>query len=212
MEPLGWDGEGRVYYVLDDNRLYRRTDPPMPAKSSNSHAKKSSGTSNKKKRKTLTGAKIDEVETNNDSNRDQAQNHDYDGMKWECVAITSDDYSTFMQSIRRSRGQEEKALHLRLVKQVMPVIERRAEEQRRKVIRRQKELENMEKLATAKRSSRIAGKMEKKKQQDEAEEAERKRAADLANAKKEERRLRELGDVMRSLLFFKDTSIDISVG
>ena len=167
-----------------------------PQKLLNRKLRKSSGTSNQKRRKTLTGAKIDGDEINSDSNRDQAQNHDYDGMKWECIAITLDDYTAFMQSIRRSRGQEEKALHLRLVKQVMPVIERRAEEQRRKATKRQKELENMEKLATAKRSSRIAGKMERKKQQEDAEETERKRAADLANAKKEERRLRELGDVI----------------
>lgn len=30
MEPLGWDKEDRAYFVLDDNRLYRRTDAPVP--------------------------------------------------------------------------------------------------------------------------------------------------------------------------------------
>lgn len=30
IEPLGWDAEDRAYYVLDDNRLYRRTDAPIP--------------------------------------------------------------------------------------------------------------------------------------------------------------------------------------
>ena len=198
MEPLGWDSEGRTYYVLDDNRLYRRVDPPMPSQRTKSQAKKSNSVGANKKRKTSTGAKVDEDP--HDQN-DSGVGRVFDGMKWECVAITLDDYTTFMQTIHRSRGQEEKALYSRLTKQVMPIIERRAEEQRRKAIKRQKQLENVEKLATAKRSSRIAGKMERKKQQDEAEEAERKRAADLENAKKEDQRLRKLGDV-RTLLFF----------
>ena len=197
MEPLGWDGEGRVYYVLDDNRLYRRTDLPIPTHRAKSQAKRSSSTGANKKRKTSTGAKIGECQTSPDDHWGQGVCRDYDGMKWECVAISLDDYTTFMQTIRRSRGQEEKALHSRLIRQVMPIIERRAEEQRRKAIKRQKQLDNMEKLATAKRSSRIAGKMERKKQQDEAEETERKRVVDLANAKKEEQRLRDLDDVRK---------------
>ncbi len=50
----------------------------------------------------------------------------------------------------------------------------------------------MEKLATAKRSSRIAGKAERQKEEAEAAEAERKRQSDLAMAKKEQERLNKL--------------------
>lgn len=39
IEPLGWDQEDRSYFVLDDNRLYRRTDAPVPPPSPKSKAK-----------------------------------------------------------------------------------------------------------------------------------------------------------------------------
>ena len=63
MEPLGWDKDDRAYFVLDDNRLYRRSDvpvspptpPPKPKAQSTSKAKKGSkskGTRSSKRRKT----------------------------------------------------------------------------------------------------------------------------------------------------------------
>ncbi|KAG6002818.1 hypothetical protein E4U54_000784 [Claviceps lovelessii] len=34
IEPYGWDSQDRVYFVLDDNRVYRFTKPLTPAKNS----------------------------------------------------------------------------------------------------------------------------------------------------------------------------------
>jgi hypothetical protein len=65
----------------------------------------------------------------------------------------------------------------------LPVIEK-AEEKQKKNARKQKELLNLQKLATAKRSSRIASKLDKEREEQEAAEAERKRRAALIEGKR----------------------------
>lgn len=117
------------------------------------------------------------------------------GMKWECVAITVTQYKEFMETIRRSRDENEKALYKHCLEEVLPIVEKAEEEQQRKLAKKQKELLNLEKLATAKRSSRIAGRLEKQREAEEAAEAERKRKADLIMAKKEQERLKKLEQV-----------------
>ena len=119
----------------------------------------------------------------------------FGGMRWECLAITLPQYKEFMESIRRSRDPNEKTLYKRCVEEILPVVEKAEEERQRKLAKKQKELLNMEKLATAKRSSRIAGKMEKVKAEELALEAERKRKADLVVARKEQERLNKLEQV-----------------
>lgn len=65
-------------------------------------------------------------------------------------------------------------------------MEKQEEANKRRAAQKERELLNLEKLATAKRSSRIAGKMESQKQEEEAREVERKKHADLTMAKKEQ--------------------------
>ena len=117
------------------------------------------------------------------------------GMTWECVAVTLEDYQTFVGSIRKSRDLNEKELVKRLEADVIPIIEKRAEQQRQKVLKKQRELENLEKLANAKRSTRIAGRLEKQKEQEAAVEAERRRVADLDMAKKEQEKQKQMEEV-----------------
>jgi hypothetical protein len=57
MEPLGWDKEDRAYYVLDDNRLYRRTDEPVPPPTPKVAAKKKGKSKSKAKSKSKTPQK-----------------------------------------------------------------------------------------------------------------------------------------------------------
>lgn len=120
-------------------------------------------------------------------------------MKWELLAITLDDYNNFLDTIRRSKDPNEKALRQRLIEDVLPIIEKRAEQNRAKEARRMKELENLQKLATAKRSSRLADKAEKRKEVEDAEEAERKHQAELQMAHKEQDKQRKLEEVSRPL-------------
>ena len=48
MEPIGWDREDSEYYVLDDNRLYKRTDEPPPPPSPKPRAKSKAKAKSKK--------------------------------------------------------------------------------------------------------------------------------------------------------------------
>lgn len=121
----------------------------------------------------------------------------FGGRKWECIAITLDDYQTFLESIRRSQDDDEKILRKRIQEQIMPVMEEKAEKDRLKAQRRARELENLQKLATAKRSSRIAGRVTVQKQREEEEAAEERRRADLKMAKKEQEKQRQMEEVSR---------------
>jgi hypothetical protein len=116
----------------------------------------------------------------------------FGGMKWECLAVTLDELNAFIASIEKSRDPNEKALRTRIVEDLLPLLEKQEEARKRKAAQKERELLNLEKLATAKRSSRIAGKLEQQRQEEEAREAERKREAELAMAKKEQEKWMKL--------------------
>lgn len=202
MEPTGWDADERAIFVLDDNRLYRRTDPPPPAPppkaKSKAKARKSRGTRSSKRRKMSTPEAEDvmvEEEEHTLVASEEKVDDGFGGMKWECLCITLDDYQEYMNSIRRSRDPNEKALFERIEEDVIPVIQAAAEEQAKKEARRLKELEVLQKLASAKRSSRISSRLEKQKEQEEAVEAERRRQAELAMAQAEQEKQRKMEEV-----------------
>lgn len=113
-------------------------------------------------------------------------------MKWECLAVTLDELNAFIASIDKSRDPNERALRKRIVDDLLPLLEKQEEARKRKAAQKERELLNLEKLATAKRSSRIAGKLEHQKQEEEAREAERKRETELAMAKKEQEKWMKL--------------------
>ncbi len=196
MEPLGWDAQDRSYFVLDDDRLYRKTEPP-PAKLQPKPSPKKSKTTKSNKRKRTSTVKSESERDEHEPHMDddpQAEDDGFGGMKWECLAVTLEDYQSFMETIR-SRDPNEKAMYKRLKEEVLPVIEKKAEEQMRRAARKQRELENLEKLARAKRSSRIADKQERRREMEQSAEAERKRLTDLAMAKKEQEKQRKLEEV-----------------
>ena len=120
-----------------------------------------------------------------------------------------EEYRTFLDTICRSKDPNEKAMFQRLEKDVIPIIAGKVEEQLRKEARRRKELEVLQKLATAKRSSRISAKMEKQKEIEEAAEAERKREADLTMAKKEQERQRKMEEVSIPRFFFHSPGLTL---
>jgi hypothetical protein len=202
IEPAGWDAKERTYFILDDNRLYRRTDlppPPLPAPKPKKNSKKAKAAARASKRR-----KVSEVVPESEGDlaeeelgRPEIEGVDdgFGGMKWECVAVTLEQFNEFIESIRRSRHPDEKELHDVLVADVLPVLEQQAEERKRKEIRRERELLALEKLATAKRSSRIASKLEKQREEEEATEAERKRQTDLIMARREQEMLKKMEQV-----------------
>ena len=108
------------------------------------------------------------------------------GFKWECIAIKLAQYKDLIESLKKTRDPNEKILRDRLQDQVVPIIEKGEEAQRRKIDRKERELLNLQKLAGAKRSSRLADKQDRERQEAEAAEAERKRVADLAAAHRQQ--------------------------
>ncbi|PNS19938.1 hypothetical protein CAC42_7905 [Sphaceloma murrayae] len=227
IEPFGWDADDRTYFVLDDDRLYRKTDVPIPATPVKAKAKptpKSRGKSKPKakprSKPTRSSKRIklstpeeesedeedveeeEKTELNGDVTEADAQKPSEDdgfgGMTWECLAITMDEYQDFLESIRRSRDPNEKALHKRIMDSVIPLLEERAEERKRELLKKHREWENEQKLLTAKRSSRLAGKMERQKQEEEERAAEEKKRADLAMAHKEQQRQLKMEEARHS--------------
>ncbi|KAF2748100.1 hypothetical protein M011DRAFT_485976 [Sporormia fimetaria CBS 119925] len=206
VEPCGWDSKDRTLIILDDNRMYRQTEPPPPPPKSKSKAKakKSGGTRASKRRKT-TATEAEDVHDEEDAgdavDADRANEPEDDGlggMKWECLCVTMEDYQTYMSSIRRSKHPDEKNLYAFLEEEVMPVLQQQAEERARKEAQKLREAEKQMLLATAKRSGRLAMKQEKRREEEEAAEAERKRQEDLAMARAEQERQRKLEKDMDS--------------
>lgn len=127
--------------------------------------------------------------------------------KWECVCVTLAEYQEFLESIRKSKDPDEKFLRKRIEDHVLPLLEKAEEAQQRKRQKREKELLNMQLLAGAKRSSRIAAKEEREKVEREAAEAARKKEADLAEARREQTRQQQLENDRQSRMMTREQRI-----
>lgn len=110
------------------------------------------------------------------------------GATWECIAITLDEVRDFIGPLAKSKDPNEKVLRNQIEEHMLPLLEKQEESRKRKMLQREKELLSLEKMAHAKRSSRIAGRAEQRKN-DEAERQEReRRIAEEAAARKEEQK------------------------
>lgn len=200
IEPLGWDSDDQTYFVLDDNRLYRRTDPPpppVPVAKPKKNSKKAKAALRASKRRKISEPVESEQEAEPDQDdaaesKIEPEDDGFGGMTWECIAITLNEYNTFIDSLQKSRDPNEKILRKRVIEDVLPLLEKQEEARKRKAAQKEKELLNIEKLAHAKRSSRIRDKAEHQKQEEETREAERKKQADLIMAKKEQDKWQKL--------------------
>lgn len=193
VEDYGWDAEDRAYIYLADKRLYRRTDPPPPPEPKAKPKKNS-----KKARASLRASKRRKLSEPAESEHDatpeveesitiiEKEDDGFGGMVWECVAITLEEFTALASSMEKTRDPNEKALRKRIIEEILPDLEKVEEKRKQKAALAEKELLVLEKLATAKRSSRIRGKVEQQKHDEEQREAERKKAADLVMAKKEQ--------------------------
>ena len=128
----------------------------------------------------------------------------FGGRKWECVAITLGQYQDFLASIQKSRDPDEKALHKRLTETVLPEIEKVEASQLRTKQKQERELQSMQKLATAKRSSRLEAKFEREKVEQEALDAERKKVEELAAAKRDQEKQRSMEEARESRMMTRE--------
>ena len=218
IEEIGYDKDERYYFVLDDNRLYRRTDPPPPlppAPKPKANSKKGKAAARaSKRRKTQKQQEEAASEADGETPAVEADytppeeaDDGFGGRKWECIAVTLTEYQGFLESIRKSRNSDEKALHQRITEEVLPVIEKAEESLLRKKQKKEREMMNIEKLATAKRSSRLEAKMERERQEKEAAEAERKKKTDLMAAKKDQEKQKNMEEARESRMMTREQRI-----
>lgn len=114
MDPVGFDCQENTYYILDDNRLYRRTpwkEVAMPTK------KKTQAYKGRKRRRV--SAAVD------DSDENQVEVDQ--GRKWSCICISLQDWEAFVMSLKPSKDQDESALYEYLKEDVLPEISRAEE-------------------------------------------------------------------------------------
>ncbi|KAL1973247.1 hypothetical protein VTN31DRAFT_5882 [Thermomyces dupontii] len=211
IEELGYDRHDRLYYVLDDNRLYRRTDPPIPPpprpkpKANSRRARAAARAA--KRRKLEAAQRGEEEEENTHATEEEKPEPSPQEYKWECIAVTLQEYKDFVATLEKTKDPNEKILRDRLVKDVLPVIEQVEEEQQKKRQKQEKELLTMQLLATAKRSSRIADRMERERREREEREAALKREEELAAALREQERQKKLEAERRHRIMTREQRI-----
>lgn len=126
------------------------------------------------------------------------------GAKWECVAVTLDEVKQLLQMLRKSRDNNQKILCRQLDEHLLPILEKQEESRKRKELQREKELLNLAKMATAKRSSRIANKAEVKKEEEKSREEEEKAKEEESRRLTEELRQRKLQKERDARLFARE--------
>lgn len=198
IEPYGWDRKDREYYALDDNRLYRLSAAPLPSAPPKKNSQKAKAAARAAKRRRMSAATVQEIFDADDAsvsdNNDAVAKDDEDedplgGATWECVAITLEDYRAFVEPLKKSKDANEKILRDQIEEHVLPLLEKQEESRKRKMLQRERELLSLEKMAHAKRSSRIAGRDEHRKQEElERQEREKRIAEDAAERKAEQQR------------------------
>ncbi|KAK3695183.1 hypothetical protein B0T22DRAFT_488566 [Podospora appendiculata] len=198
IEPYGWDSDDRTYFVLDDNRIYRLTEaPPPPIKPKKGSKKARASLRASKRRRVSTAAASDTDEAEEEPSATAAagpapkpepepEDDGFGGMKWECIAVNLEEVRKFLSTIQKSRDDNEQVLRKQIQDHLVPILEKQEESAKRKQLQREKELQNLEKLAHAKRSSRIASKAEQQKMDEQAREEERKRQEEQIARRKEE--------------------------
>ncbi|KAJ2989268.1 hypothetical protein NUW58_g3555 [Xylaria curta] len=194
IEPSGWDGEDRTYYILDDNRLYRLTPAPpaLPVWKPKKNTKKAKAAARASKRRRTSRSATQSRDTVDDelaSDTEETSKPEDDGLggaKWECIGVSLNDIQNFLATVRKTRDDNEKILRSTVEEHLLPILERQEESRKRRALQREKERLNFEKMAHAKRSSRIAGKAEQQKLQQQAREEEEKLQREERAARKEE--------------------------
>ncbi|ORY62290.1 uncharacterized protein BCR38DRAFT_410722 [Pseudomassariella vexata] len=196
IEPYGWDSDDRTYFLLDDDRLYRMTEAPPPSaewkpKKNSKKAKAAARAAKRRRVSRSSTANIEDADGGSESEGEKPAEPGDDGLggaKWECIAVTLKEVRAFLNNIRKTRDDNEKILRDRIEEGLVPILEKYEESRKRKALQREKELLNLEKLAHAKRSSRLANKQEQQKYEEQARQEEQRRFAEEAAARKAEQK------------------------
>ena len=195
MEPIGYDANGNIFYLFDDNRLYYRDAPVIPEDLPT--RKKFRG----KKRKR--GARRIESEEPEPTRETNGQDVDED-MTWHIKCITLEDYQEFVARLKKSRDPDEKALYRHLQDDIMPKLIEEEEERARERERREQEYLRQQAYAARKRSNRLVQKEEDRKLMEEREVEMAKKRAEEEERKREEQRLKKLEQEREARLLLRE--------
>jgi hypothetical protein len=177
VDPVGYDADGNVYYLLDDNRLYYRDVPVIPEEKF--PKRKFRGKKRKRGARRIESEEPEEVPATNgvEENEDST---------WHVHCITMEDYENFLSRLKKSRDLDEKALYRHLHDNVLPTLIEEEEERARQRALKEQEYLKEQAYAARKRSTRLVQKEEDRKVMQEREtELQKTRAAE------EEQRLDE---------------------
>lgn len=180
--------------------MYRLTAAAPPAAPPKKNSQKARAAARSAKRRRL-AASADGTSNNGDEEtasvseiNDQIDHADEDplgGATWECVAITLDEVRSCIEPFKKTKDANEKILREQIEGHLVPILEKQEESRKRKMIQREKELLSLQKMAHAKRSSRLAGKAEQRRHEEiEREEREKRQAEEVAARKAEEERVK----------------------
>lgn len=215
IHPYGWDRHDRTYFLFSPERLYRRTDPPIPepeTKTTKAKYTSKKGKTQRRGGRTSKRRKIEESEEDDtamgeadetmdepkaedettmahvEEAEDPTQLNTFGDYKLECIAITLDEYNEFLGTIEKSKDQNERNLKDRVKEEVLPALLRQEESRQRKIQERLRAVQMEQKMLGAKRSSRLQHKAEEK----EKEAEEEKKKEELAAAHRWQREQEEV--------------------
>ncbi|KAH8158128.1 hypothetical protein CIB48_g10117 [Xylaria polymorpha] len=174
----------------DQTDWVRRDSAASPAPKKNTKKAKAAARASKRRRTSRSAAQSrDTAEDDLLSDIEEASQPEDDGLggaKWECIGVGLNDIQKFLATVRKTRDDNEKILRNTVEEHLLPILEKQEESRKRKALQREKERLNLEKMAHAKRSSRIASKAEQQKLQQQAREEEEQRRKEERAVKREE--------------------------
>lgn len=175
---------------------------PLPAAPPKKNSQKAKAAARAAKRRRLAAAAQDNAtddaddasvsDLNEVANKDDEDEAPLGGATWECVAITLEDFQNFIEPLKKSKDPNEKILLSQIKEHMLPLLEKQEESRKRKILQRERELLSLAKMANAKRSTRIAGRDEQRKQEENERQDREKRLAEETAARKEEQQRRKL--------------------
>lgn len=230
VHPVGWDRHDRTYYKFAGERLYRRTDPPIPepVKTKAKYTSKKAQAQRRRERaskrrkvvesddndtemgdvdETLNDSLLDDENVQTPIEEDPEKINTFGDYKFECVAVSLDDYKSFIATMEKSRDANEQNLKDFIKTDILSALEAQEEKRQRKIEARQREVVMAERMLGAKRSGRLAAKQEREREEAEAAEEEARREAIRAEARKEEDRLKKMENDRQSRIMTRERRI-----
>ena len=195
MDPVGYDANGNIYFLLDDNRLYYRVAPIIPEEKPSK--RKFRGKKRKRGARRIESEEPEEIPATNGVEEDEDST-------WHVQCITMDDYESLLSRLKKSQDRDEKALYRHLHDNVLPTLIEEEQERARKRALKEQEYLKEQAYAARKRSTRLVQKEEDRKLMQEKEAELQKLQAAEDERKQEEQRIKRLEQEREARLLLRE--------